>query len=122
MPRGATADKLRAALDSRVKFEQVKDKPLAEVLRAFRGSAKGVPFLLHLGDKANEPISLSLEGDVPLGAAFQALEDVVPGLRCYVREYGILITTEDSAVGVPDGVGLVEFWRPKNATGAAGLP
>jgi hypothetical protein len=122
MPRGTTADKLRGALDSPVKIEPVKDKPLAEVLRTFRGPAKGVPFLLHLGEKANEPISLSLEGDVQLGAAFQALEDVVPGLKCYVREYGILITTEDSAVGVQDGVGLVEFWRPKNATGASAMP
>jgi hypothetical protein len=122
MPRGATADKLRSALDSRVKFEPVKDKPLAEVLRTLRGPAKGVPFLLHLGDKTNEPINLSLDGDVPLGAAFQALEDVVPGLKCYVREYGILITTEDSAVGVPDGVGLVEFWRPKHGSENPGAP
>jgi hypothetical protein len=66
--------------------------------------------LLHLGDKAKEPVSLSLEGEVPLGASFQALEDVVPGLKCYVREYGILIT-EEGASAETDAIALIDFWR-----------
>jgi hypothetical protein len=110
VPRGPMADKLRAALDLPVKVSPAKDVPLADLLAPFRTAAKGVPFLLHLGDKANQPTSLSLEGEVPLGAAFQALEDVVPGLKCYVREYGILIT-EEGATAVTDGIALIEFWR-----------
>lgn len=120
VPQGPIADKLRAALDSPVKVTPVKDKPLAEVLGQFRAAAKGVPFLLHLGDKAKEPVSLSLEGDIPLGAVFQGLEDVVPGLKVFVREYGLLITEEGSgSVAFANGIPLVEFWRLKQEKAGA---
>lgn len=112
-PRGPIADKLRAALDRPVKLAPAKEKPLVEVLQPFRAAAKDVPFLIHLGEKAQEPISLSLEGEVPLGAAFQALEDVAPALRCYVREYGIIVT-EDGAPPISDGMPIVTFWRLKD--------
>ena len=46
---------------------------------------------------------------MPLGAVFQALEDVVPGLKCFVREYGILITLDDAQPA--DGMPLIDFWH-----------
>jgi hypothetical protein len=85
------------------------------VVAFFRDAAAGVPFLANLGDKAKEPVSLALRGDVPLGAALQALQDVVPGLQCYVREYGILITLDDAAP--PDGMRLIDFWHAKADAG-----
>jgi hypothetical protein len=110
-PRGPMADKLRAVLDAPVRMSPVKDKSLADALAPFRAAAKGVPVMLHLGDKANIPVSLPLDGEVPLGAAFQALQDLVP-VTCYVRDYGILITFPSSEGGVDvDGMPLVEFWR-----------
>jgi hypothetical protein len=119
VPRGAFADRLRAALDAPIKVAPAKEKPLAEVLVPFRAAAKDVPFMFHLGEKAKEVVSLTLEGEVPLGAAFQALEDVVPGLRCYVREYGILVT-EDGATGIADGMPLIDFWRSKGSAEKTG--
>jgi hypothetical protein len=109
VPSVPMADKLRKALDATVKVGGIKDKPLAEFVTSFRPAASGVPFLLQLGDKANVPVSLSLDGDVQLGAVFQALEDVVPGLKCYVREYGILVTMDDNPI--QDAMPLIEFWQ-----------
>jgi hypothetical protein len=109
VPSAPMADKLRKALDATVKVGGIKDKPLAEVVTSFRPAAGGVPFLLQLGDKANVPVNLALDGDVQLGAVFQALEDVVPGLKCYVREYGILVTMDDNPI--QDAMPLIEFWQ-----------
>jgi hypothetical protein len=112
MPHGPMAEKLRTALDTNIKLSPVRDKPLGELLAGFRSNAAGVPFLVNLGEKANQPVTLSLEGDVALGAAFQALQDVVPGLLCYVREYGVLATVEE-APQPADGMPLIEFWQRK---------
>jgi hypothetical protein len=114
-PRGPMADKVRKALDATVGLKELKTVPLGDVVAFFRDAAAGVPFLANLGDKAKEPVSLALKGDVPLGAALQALQDVVPGLQCYVREYGILITLDDAAP--PDGMRLIDFWHPKADAG-----
>jgi hypothetical protein len=112
VPSSAMSDTLRAALNVSIKVKPVKDMPLADVVSSYQHAA-GVPFLLHLGDKGKEPVSLSLEGDVRLGAVFQALEDVVPGLKCYVREYGILATLDETQ---PEGaMPLIEFWQRKPA-------
>ena len=116
VPRGPIADKLRVALDRPVKLTPAKEKPLDEVLIPVRSAARDVPFLFNLGEKAKEVVSFSLEGEVPLGAAFQALEDVVPALRCYVREYGIIVT-EEGGPPISDGMPLIEFWRSKDKAG-----
>ena len=84
---------------------------LAGVADALRTTLPDVPFLVNVGDKKNEVVSLTLTGKVPLGAAFQALQDVVPGLHCFVREYGILITLDDAAPA--DGMPVIEFWHRK---------
>ncbi len=110
VPTAPMADKLRTALSATIKVSAIKDKPLAEVINSFRPAAGGVPFLLQLGDDGKVPISVSLEGDVQVGAAFQALEDVVPGLVFYVREYGILVKLENP-VPVAGAMPLVDFWR-----------
>ncbi len=106
------ADKLRDALDAPVKAT-IKDVPLGDAVKHVLGAGNAVPFILHVGDKSKVAVSLSLQDQVPLGAALQALEDVVPGLKCYVREYGILIALDETAP--PDGLPLVDFWHKKAA-------
>ena len=112
MPRGPMAEKIRKALDTPVTLTTGADGvKLAGVADALRTTLPDVPFLVNVGDKKNEVVSLTLTGKVPLGAAFQALQDVVPGLHCFVREYGILITLDDAAPA--DGMPVIEFWHRK---------
>jgi hypothetical protein len=111
VPRGPLAERVRAALNGNVKLTAIKEMPLAEVLNVFRGMAGGVPFAVNVGEKGAEVVTLSLEGEIPLGSVFQALEDVVPGLRCYVRDYGVLITIDGNQPS--DGMPLVDFWQKK---------
>jgi hypothetical protein len=108
-PQGPMVEKLHTALNANVNVKPKRDMPLSEVVSSYRSSA-GVPFLLQLGEKAKVPVSFSLDGDVQLGAVFQALEDSVPGLKCYVREYGILVTMDDAA-NVEGAMPLVDFWQ-----------
>jgi hypothetical protein len=108
-PQPPMSDKLRDALDSKMKIVHVKNLPLDELVMQFK--IADVPYLLHLGDKAKETVNFTLVGEVQRGAVFQALEDVVPGLKCYVRDYGILVTMEE---GSPEGaMPLIEFWHTK---------
>jgi hypothetical protein len=107
MPRGKLARTVRAALDAPIQIKEVNNAPLGEVIKSFQ--SPGVPFLVHLGPKKDEPVNLSLKGEIALGAAFQALQDVVPGLQCYVREYGILVTLDEAAPA--DGIALIDFWQ-----------
>jgi hypothetical protein len=116
VPRGPMVEKIRAALDKPVVVMELKEVPLGNSVAFFRDAA-GVPFLAHLGDKAKEPVSLALKGEIALGAALQALQDVVPGLQCYVREYGILVTLDDAAP--PDGMPLIDFWHKKGEAGGS---
>ena len=37
----------------------------------------------------------------------------MPGLKCYVREYGILITMDDNPV--EGAMPLIDFWQRKSA-------
>jgi hypothetical protein len=110
-PRGPMADTIRKALETTFTLIEFKSVPLGEVVAYFRGAAPGVPFLTNLGEKGMEPVSLTLKANVPLGAGLQALQDVVPGLQCFVREYGILVVVDDN--GPHDGMPLIDFWHKK---------
>jgi hypothetical protein len=110
-PHGAMAEKIGKALDKPIKLDKPIEKaPLKEVLNLLRSKAGDVPFLPQLQGKDDQPVTLSLTGEIMLGAAFQALQDVVPGLQCFVREYGILILV-DGATPDQDGMLLLDFWR-----------
>jgi hypothetical protein len=111
VPSAPMADKVRRVLDVTIRVKPVKDKPLADVVKSFVPADGGVSLCVQLGDKEKVPVSLSLEGDVQLGAVFQALEDVVPGLKCYVREYGIMVTTDENPM--EGAMPLVDFWQRK---------
>jgi len=110
-PHGPMAEKIGKALDKTIKLDKPIEKaPLKEVLNLLRSKAGDVPFLPQLQGKDDQPVSLSLTGEILLGAAFQALQDVVPGLQCFVREYGILILM-DGATPDQDAMLLLDFWR-----------
>jgi hypothetical protein len=109
--RGTVAERIRKALDTpvAVKFERV---PLKDVLEFLEEKAPGISFRLLEGrnrDIGSAPVSMRLKQEVPLGAALQAIQDTVPGLRFAVREYGVLVTREDQ---LPPGAMLVhDFWK-----------
>jgi hypothetical protein len=102
-PSGADAEKLRKALEKPISVQFKKSK-LQDVL-SFLNDGHGITFLdstnldtlskrlVTLDGKAATPpeITLTLK-DTPFGATVQALQDVTPGLRFTVRDYGILVT------------------------------
>src|SRR5207249_1255091 len=104
---GAMAEKIGKALDKTIKLDKpIENMRLKEVIALFRTRAGDVPFLPQLQGKDDQPVTLALTGEIMLGAAFQALQDVVPGLQCFVREYGILILV-DGATPDLDGMPLL---------------
>jgi BMFP domain-containing protein YqiC len=88
-PRGTDAEKLRKALGKPINLRFEKSN-LKDVL-AEMGDNQGVSFLVNINVKDLPEITLNLK-DTSLGGALQALEDITPGLRFTVRDYGILVT------------------------------
>jgi hypothetical protein len=107
--RTAIADKIRTALDkpASVQFKQV---PFGEALKELQ-KRYDIPIVIMEGMNpvyTDGVIALQLD-QVPLGAVFQALEDLRPELRLVVRDYGILVTYADR---VPWGWLLLnDFWH-----------
>ncbi len=102
------AERIKAALDKTVSFDELPEARLKDVLGFMTDKAGvDVPFRV-LGKSQDESVSL-MKAELPVGAWLQALEDSVPNLRFVVREYGILATTKDR---IPDGAMTVqEFWK-----------
>ena len=107
--RPAVAARIHKALDTTV-TAAYRDVPLRDVLKGLEEKVPGVPFQRNLALRDLDQVKVSLRlGEVPLGAALQALADTVPGLRMVVRDYGILVTWEHQ---VPLGsVRLYDFWK-----------
>jgi hypothetical protein len=116
---GSVAEKIRKALDTSVSVD-FKEMPVQEALKRLEQKAPGVTFLVTtpLGNLADTPINLQLR-DVPLGAVFQALEDLFPiqmsngvwvGLHFVVRDYGILVTSKQPSEP-HRALSLYDFWK-----------
>ncbi len=107
--RPAVAARIHKALDTTVTADY-RDVPLGDILKDLHEKVPGVAFQRNLALRDLESLKVSLRlGEVPLGAALQALTDTVPGLRMVVRDYGILVTWEHQ---VPLGsVRLYDFWK-----------
>jgi hypothetical protein len=104
--QGPLADKIRQALDKPISVSY-KDAPLDEVLKDFR-QFTGVHIQVTKGSTAGANLTMQM-ANLPFGAALQWLEDALPGHRIVVREYGLLLTTEDR---VPPGALLLhDFWK-----------
>jgi hypothetical protein len=106
----AAATNMRGYLDegTTVNF---KDVPLTKVLEDLNQSNGNVHFVLRL-DGENPKVTMTLV-DVPLGAVFQAITDVV-GVRFIVRDYGILVVGTKQALPA-DAVTAHEYWKARPA-------
>jgi hypothetical protein len=99
-PQGPIMDTWKAKAEQPIKLS-FADTPLSEVLN-FLSEKTGIKFSMQqyafdeIGFRADEPISLSTN-EVPLSAALQGLEDAYPSLQFVLRDYGVLLTTEESA-------------------------
>ena len=89
-------------------------KSLKESLEQFWSIAKiDVPFRLLVTPAIQAQKIQIMTGELPVAAWLQMFEDSVPNLRFTVREYGILITTQERA---PEGTMTVQdFWKRKKA-------
>jgi outer membrane protein TolC len=103
LPRGTVADKLRKALDMKISLKFDGDTSLGDVLDYLHEVA-GVPVVTTLPrDTKIQNISVQ---EVPLGAAFQCVEDVGK-VQFGVRDYGILVGDK-----LPSDVKrLHDFWK-----------
>jgi hypothetical protein len=106
-PEGQSADKIRKALDTPINYESER-LSLGEALRNLE-KLGGVTFLVNINDADLPAVSRFRFVNQPLGAVMQAFEDILPGLRFTVRDYGILVSLNTA---VPeDAVRLREFWK-----------
>jgi hypothetical protein len=100
IPRGEQAEAIKEKLGREILVD-LEGATLAEVA-ALLGEQSGLRFILDKqsledhGFPVESPISLKL-GDVELGTALQALEDLHKPLYFVIRDYGILVTTTDSS-------------------------
>src|SRR5262249_753560 len=109
--KGAVADKIRKALDRKVagSFNNTTPShplhtPASHAPKTLEKESgltiqtpgKNKPGFKKLGETSpwDEKLNVKLS-DVPLGAAFQLLEDTLDGYRIVVREYGLLIVPQD---------------------------
>ncbi|MBY0229130.1 MAG: hypothetical protein K2W96_07635, partial [Gemmataceae bacterium] len=100
------AERLRKVVEKKVAIS-FSDTKLVEVL-AFLAKAADLHIKPPAGAK-DLVVTTGDVGEVSLGAAFQLLEDTVPGHRFIVREYGLLFVAEDK---IPPGAAtLMAFWK-----------
>jgi len=117
---GATADKIRKALDIMtppdLAFTQTPPKDILDYLQQH---AKGINIIEQVRLDKLPPLTIRLKEPVPVGAIFQFLEDTY-GWRFVVREYGIVLA-EPSRLP-PGAVFLQDFWRNRPVQGAMVTP
>lgn len=106
VPQGTLAERIRKALDTRIDGNY-KGKALHEVLADLEKKFDGIPVRDHVRPPEGK-MDIDL-GQVPLGAALQALNDLAPDLRFVVRDYGVLVTNKDLLP--PGAVLLHDFWK-----------
>jgi hypothetical protein len=106
-PQGTLAEKIRKALDKPIEANY-KDKLLTDVMKEFEKHLDGVPFRVMHPFPGSPKMDLNL-GQVPLGTAIQAFNDLTPYLRFVVRDYGVLVTEKRNLP--PGAVDLYDFWK-----------
>lgn len=104
---GSLADKVRAALDAPVKGEFRDSRP-SEIIEWLTRPFKGIN--IHVTAKIPDNLKLTIKLTEPIatGAALQWLEDEL-GLRCVLRDYGIVIAERDRIP--PGATPLLDYWK-----------
>jgi hypothetical protein len=116
LPRAEKAADIKAKLDQKLELD-LQDTPLTDIADYLSKKAE-LRFILDKqtlegdGFPAESPITLQL-GEVELGTALQAMEDLHKPLYFVVRDYGILITTESSRSSRT--VAARDFWKLSDA-------
>jgi len=106
-PKGTMAERIRKALDTPINGDY-KGKPFAEVLKDFEKHLDGIAFRITVQPVPQGQMDINL-GQVPLGSAIQAVNDILADHRFVVRDYGILFTRKD---WLPPGALLLhDFWK-----------
>lgn len=102
------AERVRKILDREITF-MANNLSLSEVFKElFVAAETDIPHRDLLGQTDTK---FTLNGKMPLGAWFQALEDSDSEVAIVVRDYGLLMTSKDR---VPKGaVGVSELWKAK---------
>jgi hypothetical protein len=102
---GDTAEKLRAALDKplNMTFKKTPMANVAQELQTWTGVA------VQLAPGAEQYTLTADFSPLPLGAAFQLLEDAEPNIRFVVRDYGILAVVQTNMP--PGAVTVHDFWK-----------
>jgi len=106
LPQGPQVEKILAALNEPTELEFI-ETPLRDVVDTLED--------FHKSDMttdpavADVPVTASIRG-VPVAAALQLMEDVTPGVRFVVTDYGILATS-DTSEHASRYVSANEFWR-----------
>ena len=93
LPRGPVVNRLGKAFTKPVALEFI-ETPLGDI-GAFLMDLLDVPIVVDTS-VSKKPVTLNLKG-VSLAAASQAIEDVCAGTQFVVRDYGLLITSENIA-------------------------
>lgn len=106
--RGAVPDRIRAALDKKVKIGEKGQKvPLTKALEVFKADAGLDVPVRGVGDLVVAPTVTSQGEEMTVRAWLQLYEDYSGGGRFYVREYGLLFTHREQAP--PDALTLTQF-------------
>jgi len=107
-PEGTIAERIRKALDTPINGDY-KGKHFGEVFKDFEKKLDGIAFRIVVSPwPAPGQMDINL-GQVPLGSAIQAVNDVLSDYRFVVRDYGILFTHKDM---LPPGPLLLhDFWK-----------
>ena len=106
-PKGTMAERIRKALDTPINGDY-KGKPIAEIIKDFEKKLDGIAFRVAISPIPDRQMDINL-GQVPLGSAIQAINDIIPDHRFVVRDYGILFTRKD---WLPPGALLLhDFWK-----------
>ncbi|MBS0201909.1 MAG: hypothetical protein JSS49_03355 [Planctomycetes bacterium] len=112
LPRGDHAKSMKTKLDETIELN-INEVPLKEVVE-FLSEKSSLRFVLDLknledaGIPVDSPVTLQL-GEVELGAAIQALEDLQSPLSFCVRDYGILVTAQTGPW--MNSITVRDFWK-----------
>lgn len=110
--KGPVADRLRAALDKRLKLgEKGEQVAFEKALERFKKET-GLDVAVRYGANTGGLDSITSEGEeLPIVAWFQLYQDSSGQGFFYVRDYGLLFVNKQMAP--PDAPTLTEFWKQK---------
>lgn len=106
LPQGPLIEEVSAALavPTELQFIQTPIQDVAETVADFHNTT-----FVTDPNVSDVSVTFDLKG-IPLGAALQAVEDITPGVRFVVCDYGILVTSDDSKAAATY-ISANEFWR-----------